>query len=249
MKNKFSIAMSLAVVLAMAITSMAFAGTPSAPALQSAAPTITSDLPDYGPGDTVHLFGAGWQAGESVHIFVNDNVGSSWSRNADVVAADDGTLTDTFQLPNWFVASYSVTATGAMSGTATTTFTDGSLQFAETGLPSGTSWSVTWNGNTQSFTTNTIVFGGPAAGPFSYTVGSVTGYTASPASGSASRPQNGNTNVNITFTVSDTTPPVITKIITGTAGTNGWYTSNVTVAWSVTDAQSAVVIDYGCGNQ
>lgn len=47
----------------------------------------------------------------------------------------------------------------------------------------------------------------------------------------------------------DTTPPVITKIVSGTPGSNGWHTSNVTVTWSVTDAQSAVVIDSGCGVQ
>jgi hypothetical protein len=47
----------------------------------------------------------------------------------------------------------------------------------------------------------------------------------------------------------DSTPPVITKTITGTVGTNGWYTSNVTVAWTVTDSESPVVIDSGCGTQ
>ena len=59
-----------------------------------------------------------------------------------------------------------------------------------------------------------------------------------------------------TFTVnvtspppSDTTPPVIKKVITGTEGLNNWYTSNVTVAWTVTDPESAVVIDSGCGTQ
>jgi hypothetical protein len=53
-----------------------------------------------------------------------------------------------------------------------------------------------------------------------------------------------------TGAASDTTPPVITKTITGTAGTNGWYTSNtVTVAWTVTDSESTAVIDSGCGTQ
>src|SRR5438034_7716278 len=53
-----------------------------------------------------------------------------------------------------------------------------------------------------------------------------------------------------TGAASDTTPPGITKTITGTAGTNGWYTSNtVTVAWTVTDSESTVVIDSGCGTQ
>jgi Glucodextranase, domain B len=47
----------------------------------------------------------------------------------------------------------------------------------------------------------------------------------------------------------DTTPPLITKSITGTAGSNGWYTSNVSVVWSVSDPDSAVVIDSGCGTQ
>src|SRR5215213_7003021 len=116
MKLKFANALSLALIMAMLFTSIGMA---------QGTPTITSDLPDYAPGATVNLFGAGWGKGESVHIFVNDNVGSSWSRNADVVAADDGTFTDTFQLPDWFVATYSVTATGATSGTATTGFTDG----------------------------------------------------------------------------------------------------------------------------
>jgi len=51
------------------------------------------------------------------------------------------------------------------------------------------------------------------------------------------------------ITSSDTTPPVITKVITGTSGANSWYTSNVIVAWTVTDPESSVVIDAGCGTQ
>ncbi len=47
----------------------------------------------------------------------------------------------------------------------------------------------------------------------------------------------------------DTTPPVITKTITGTQGSNGWYTSNVTVAWTVTDNESTASIVSGCGTQ
>lgn len=44
----------------------------------------------------------------------------------------------------------------------------------------------------------------------------------------------------------DTTPPVITPTITGTAGNNGWYTSDVTVSWTVTDAESAISSTSGC---
>jgi Tol biopolymer transport system component len=45
----------------------------------------------------------------------------------------------------------------------------------------------------------------------------------------------------------DSTPPVITKTITGTAGANGWYTSEVTVSWNVTDPDSPITILSGCG--
>lgn len=38
----------------------------------------------------------------------------------------------------------------------------------------------------------------------------------------------------------DTSPPVVTSTTTGTEGSSGWYTSDVTVTWSVTDAESDV---------
>ncbi len=43
----------------------------------------------------------------------------------------------------------------------------------------------------------------------------------------------------------DTTPPVITPTVTGTAGAGSWYTSDVAVAWSVTDGESTVTRE-GC---
>lgn len=36
----------------------------------------------------------------------------------------------------------------------------------------------------------------------------------------------------------DFTPPAVTPTVTGTLGTNGWYTSNVTVSFSATDGES-----------
>ena len=103
------------------------AGTPdptAEPAAPVSSPTIGSDLDDYPPGGHVTLTGGGWQPGESVHIFVNDDWGSSWSRTVDVSADADGRIVDQFDLPNWFVAEYSVAARGEHSGVVTTTFTD-----------------------------------------------------------------------------------------------------------------------------
>jgi Prealbumin-like fold domain len=92
-------------------------------------PTISSDLPDYNPGQTVTLTGTGWTPGEAVHIHVAENnttVTWSYDSDPDPVAGVDGNLTYKFQLPNTFIANYIVTATGQVSGaTATTTFTDG----------------------------------------------------------------------------------------------------------------------------
>src|SRR5215204_280498 len=95
-----------------------------------AAPTIQSDKADYAPGELVTLTGSGWQPGESVNIVVNDDVGQSWNRNVNVTADASGNITDSFQLPDWFVATYSVKATGASGAVATSSFTDGTVNAA-----------------------------------------------------------------------------------------------------------------------
>lgn len=46
--------------------------------------------------------------------------------------------------------------------------------------------------------------------------------------------------------VIDATAPVIEGTVAGTEGANGWYTSDVSVSWSVTDAESAITAQEGC---
>jgi hypothetical protein len=55
------------------------------------------------------------------------------------------------------------------------------------------------------------------------------------------------TNGIVTDATTDNTPPVIVPHITGTLGNNGWYLSNVTVSWSVTDLESGIASSTGCG--
>lgn len=43
----------------------------------------------------------------------------------------------------------------------------------------------------------------------------------------------------------DSTPPAVAPTVTGSEGSSGWYTSDVAVAWSVTDAESGVASE-GC---
>jgi len=75
----------------------------------------------------VILTGGNWQPGEQVHIRVNDDAGETWRRDVDSVADGNGNVRDEFNLPNWFVATYTVTATGS-SGTVTSMFTDSNPQ-------------------------------------------------------------------------------------------------------------------------
>ena len=44
----------------------------------------------------------------------------------------------------------------------------------------------------------------------------------------------------------DYTAPVVTPTVTGTLGNNGWYRSNVSVSWTVTDAESPITSRVGC---
>ena len=106
-------------------------------------PTISSDKDDYPPGGAVILTGTNWQPGEIVHIRVNDDAGETWRRDVDVIADGNGSIRDEFLLPEWFVATYTVTATGPVSGIATATFTDGSVRVQTIGS-SGTPATVGW---------------------------------------------------------------------------------------------------------
>ena len=117
----------------------------ASPVQAETTPTITSDKLDYAPGELVTLTGAGWQEGESVHITVDDDQTKSWKRDVDVVADASGTITDSFNLPDWFVATYKVTATGAISGTATYIFTDGNIRFITNGVTTGNVTATTYN--------------------------------------------------------------------------------------------------------
>jgi sugar lactone lactonase YvrE len=50
----------------------------------------------------------------------------------------------------------------------------------------------------------------------------------------------------ITGLAGDSSPPVVTADVSGTTGNNGWYRSDVTVSWSVSDAESAISSSSGC---
>ena len=121
-----------------------------------------------------------------------------------------------------YVANYG-SGTISIISTSSASSNKYAVTFTESGLPSGTSWSLTFNGIMQSSTTSTITFSEPN-GSYSYTVGSVSGYTSSTSSGSLTV-SGSNISKTITFT------PVQVKITnykvtfteTGLPSGTTWY--------------------------
>ena len=46
----------------------------------------------------------------------------------------------------------------------------------------------------------------------------------------------------------DSTPPVVKANVNGTMGSNGWYTSDVSVAWAITDPEAPIGAKVGCAS-
>ena len=119
----------------------------------------------------------------------------SWSSTAGTVASP---------------TSGSTSVTVSSSGTITATFTAAppvlyTVTFTETGLPTGTSWTVTLGGTPMGSTTETILFS-ESNDTYSFAVGAVLGYSASPSSGSVVV-AGGPVSKTIAFTASTTPPP------------------------------------------
>ncbi len=100
--------------------------------------------------------------------------------------------------------TYIITATySGQTDTATLTTTGYAVTFAETGLPTGTSWNVTFNSNVYSSTTNTITINGAPAQSCSWSTpqnigNSQTQYAADQASGTISVPSQLTQNIQYT---------------------------------------------------
>jgi alpha-tubulin suppressor-like RCC1 family protein len=113
---------------------------------------------------------------------------------------------------------------------------------------------VTLSGTADRAGATVTISGGPAA----YTVmvdglagngtviASLAANVVTTASGKANLASTSTDNsVTVNF---DSTPPVITPSVAGTLGSNGWYTSDVTVNWSVVDNESMISAQNGCAS-
>jgi hypothetical protein len=87
--------------------------------------------------------------------------------------------------------------------------------------------------------TITVASDQPSGGPFTLAVSAFNIYADYQTGGKLADGRDSSYQVTV-LAPSDTTPPVITHIISGTEGNNGWYTNDVTVTFTATDAQSTI---------
>ncbi len=147
----------------------------------------------------------------------------------------------------------------AASGTtspppAATTY---AVQFVESGLPSGTSFSVTLNGATSSGS-GTVSFS-EVNGSYSFSVGSVSGYTASPSSGTVVVSGSA-VSESITFTTNSSPPPAasVYSEVNASSSNTQFYTlpgaeeftvaNSVTVNYVVLLLEGSGTIQFSIGN-
>jgi hypothetical protein len=165
----------------------------------------------------------------------------------------DVTSATTFTAPGASVSGNSVSAANAGSYIVTASYegktatanllvhaadtpkaTTYTVTFTENGLPQGQVWNVTFNGLTESSSTNTTVFSNVAAGTYSWATstianGASTRYLAFQASGTISIP------TQTTITVTYTTQYYLTvNSAYGKPAGAGWYNAGATASFSVT---------------
>ncbi len=169
------------------------------------------------PGSTVVItgqtytfynpFGLGLGIGSvgGVTVTFSDSAGSTFS-NPTVISSSSGNFITNLTIPKNFKGTFDViTATASMTGhpsgtSAVSLNISNSLSsatFVESGLPSGTSWSVTFDASSESSSGNATVFYAPN-GMYTYSVSSIPGYKISPSSGTVTLTDSG-VRVNISF--------------------------------------------------
>jgi len=206
MKTKFFNALSLAVIMAMLITSLALADSISADAdsLVLETPHANSLSTTQNAGTTViYPFSA-----------VINNTG--------------GTGNDVFPGS----VAVSISRSGGWLGDGTpSTFTFSSYDTPQVGgievaVPCGSIGTMTMTVSLQAGTSTNGKSLNPNSVNLSYNI------TAGPDDPSCAP--------------TDNTPPVITPMITGALGNNGWYVSDVIVSWNVSDPDSTITSTSGC---
>ncbi len=150
---------------------------------------------------------SGLPSGTTWYANVSGEPSASSTSSSITMSLQNGTYSYTISTGNKAYSPSPGTGSFTVSGSSVTnsvTFSSVTyaVSFSESGLASGTSWSVTFNGQTSSSTSTAISFSAQN-GSYSYTVGSVSGYTASPSSGTVTV-SGAPVSTSITFTAATT---------------------------------------------
>ncbi len=142
------------------VAALALGGLMAATARAQGGPTIATDKGDYSPGSLVQVSGSGWQPGESIHLVLDESPATHPRLERDVVADGEGWLL----VPDLYLVEdhdggvlFVLTATGAVSGSAVTTFWDGAINMNPLTVAGSTV-----SGTTLALTTSITTTGNPA---------------------------------------------------------------------------------------
>jgi hypothetical protein len=104
--------------------------------------TVNTDQEDYAPGQVVTIVGKGWTAGETVHLNLTENPVADGPHDWDVTADADGAFADTTFSPDTqhIGVTFTLSATGPLSGSAVASFTDGNVAAKTTGVSITVNW-------------------------------------------------------------------------------------------------------------
>jgi YVTN family beta-propeller protein len=72
------------------------------------------------------------------------------------------------------------------------------------------------------------------------------GLGVNPVTGRVYVANNGSNTVSVIEDTIEATPPLITPNVSGSLGDNGWYVSDVSVSWTVSDPESGIASSLGC---
>jgi hypothetical protein len=107
--------------------------------------TVDTDKEDYAPGEVVTIIGSGWAAGETVHLNLVEDPVADGPHDWDVTADENGLFTDASFSPGTqhIGVTFTLSATGATSGTSQAVFTDGNVRVRAAGT-GGVAATISW---------------------------------------------------------------------------------------------------------
>ena len=206
-----------------------FQGAAHATVLPAASPPTTLVLGFY----TATFQESGLPTGSTWSVTLNGSTSSAVAPLSNSFVVSNGTYSYTVGQISGYSASPSSGTLTVTNGNVNVTITFAAVAptkypvaFSETGLTSNTTWSVALNGTSRSASAPSTISFSETNGSYSFTVGALTGYTASPSSGSVSV-KGAAVNQSVAFTHATSAPTKYNVTFTETGLANG-------TSWSVT---------------